>query len=119
LNSTAASVKGTKLCWDSIKSLKNGLKKPAPVREKMMTKPNGTKCKSTEGNAEVFRNHFEKLYNRQSTFDPEVLNSLEQCPILAECEQHPTEVNIKKALLRLKKNLGQRNSTKILGHWSV
>ena len=95
-------MKGTKICWDSIKALKNGLKKPTPVKERMMKKPDGTKCKSSEENAEVFRNHFEKLYDRHSTFDPEILNLLEQSPVLTVCEQRPTRNDIRKALCRLK-----------------
>eukprot|EP00111_Clytia_hemisphaerica_P012582 TCONS_00036975-protein len=67
-----------------------------------MTKPNGTKCTSSEENAEVFKNHFEKLYNNQATFNPEVLTFLDQCPILTQCEQRPTDIDIKKALHRLK-----------------
>ena len=102
LNSTATSTKGTKICWDTIKSLKNGLKKPNPVKEKMMTKPDGTKCKSSEENADVFRNHFDKLYNREPTFDPEVLDSIDQHPVLTECQNRPNDIDIKKALLRLK-----------------
>ena len=67
-----------------------------------MKKPDGTKCKSSEENAEVFRNHFEKLYDRHSTFDPEILNLLEQSPVLTVCEQRPTRNDIRKALCRLK-----------------
>ena len=67
-----------------------------------MKKPDGTKCTSPEENAKVFQNHFEKLYNRQSTFDPEILESLPQSPILMTCEQHPTKKDIRKALCRLK-----------------
>ena len=64
LNRADASKKGTKICWDSIKSLNQGLTKPKPVSEKMMTKGDGTKCKSAEENAQVFKEHFEQLYNR-------------------------------------------------------
>jgi len=42
-----------------------------------MTKEDGSRCKTTEENAEVFHKHFEKLYNRNATFDTSVLDLLD------------------------------------------
>ena len=57
-----ASQRGTKICWDKVKTLQKGLTKPKPPQEKMMKKEDGSKCSTSEENAEVFRSHFEKLY---------------------------------------------------------
>ena len=78
LNHSDASKKGTRICWDFIKSLNQGLTKPRQVNEKMMTKSDGSKCKSSEEIVEVFKVHFEQLYGRQPTFDPNALDLLEQ-----------------------------------------
>lgn len=104
LNHADASKKGTKICWDSIKSLKQGLTKPKQINEKMMTKPDGSKCKSAEENAEVFKVHFEQLYNRQPTFNPDALDLLDQHPVRKGIDHLPTDEEIKKAVSRLKNN---------------
>jgi len=63
--------------------LKRELKKPKPVGDKMMTKTDGSKCKTAEENAEVFRAHFQQLYDRHPVFDPTVIELLAQAPIAA------------------------------------
>ena len=67
-----------------------------------MTKNDGSKCKSAEENAEVFKIHFEQLYNRQAIFDPQALDSLDQQPVKEGIDHHPTLEEIKKAVMRLK-----------------
>ena len=61
--------RGRKSFWESIKLLKKGLTKPPPPKQIMMQKEDGSKCTTSEENAEVFRQHFEKLYNREEAFD--------------------------------------------------
>ena len=104
LNDSDASKKGTKICLDSIKSLKQGLTKPRQVHEKMMTKSDGSKCKSAEENADVFKVHFEQLYDRKPTFDPNALDLLEQHPVKEGVDHLPTDQEIRKAVSRLKNN---------------
>ena len=75
--------RGTGQCWKALGEIKRGLSKTSPTAEKMMTKANGTKCTTAEENAEVFRIHFVKLFDRRPEFTsdfstlPEVL-TLEQ-----------------------------------------
>ena len=102
LNRADASKKGTKICWDAINSLKQGLSKPRQINEKMMTKNDGSKCKSAEENAEVFKIHFEQLYDREPTFDPTVLDLLDQHPVMEGIDHCPTNDEIRKAVNRLK-----------------
>ena len=78
LNESSASRKGTKVCWDSIKRLKNGFTKPKSSAERKMTKEDGSKAQNSEENAEVFRVHFEKLYSRTPNYDPSCIDCLNQ-----------------------------------------
>ena len=56
--------KGTANCWQALAEIKKGLSKTAPAAVKMMTKEDGTKCVTSEENSEVFRVHFDKLFDR-------------------------------------------------------
>ena len=66
---------------DRVKILRKGLDKPKPSAIKMMKKHDGSKCVSAEENAEVFRQHFHKLYEREPVFDPMVIDLLESQPV--------------------------------------
>ena len=57
-------LKGTANCWQALGEIKKGLSKTAPAAVKMMTKDDKSKCVSAEENSEVFRAHFEKLFDR-------------------------------------------------------
>ena len=70
----------------------------------MMIKEDGSKCKNNEENAEVFYRHFEKLYNRTPTFDPTVIELLDQHPSVAFNDSIPDDNEILKAIKRLKNN---------------
>ena len=71
----------TKGFWDGIKAIKRGLDKPPPSKQIMMTKEDGSGCRTPEENAKVFHKHFEKLYNRNDMFDMSVLDLLDQLPV--------------------------------------
>ena len=58
---------GTSGIWTSINRIRSGLSKVQKSNQTQMKKPNGTKCTSPAGNAEVFRNHFAQLYKKQPT----------------------------------------------------
>ena len=93
---------GTKSFWESVKLLKNGLSKPPPPKQVMMKKEDGSKCVSSEENAEVFRIHFSKLYNREESYDPSILSSITPCLLDDDFSQTPNVDEIRKAVLRLK-----------------
>ena len=57
--------RGTANCWQALGEIKKGLSKTAPAAVKMMTKDDKSKCVSAEENSEVFRAHFEKLFDRE------------------------------------------------------
>ena len=67
-----------------------------------MKKPDGTQCKTPAENAEVFRDHFEKLFGRQPEYDESVFELIEQHPNVANCDHAPTAEEIKTALRKLK-----------------
>ena len=99
-----ASQRGTKICWDKVKTLQKGLTKPKPPQEKMMKKEDGSKCSTSEENAEVFRSHFEKLYGRTPTFDPTVIDLIEPKPAITDISHPPSDDEISTATKGLKNN---------------
>ena len=76
LNESASSRIGTKKCWDTARVLKNKLNKPERSTGRMMRKEDGTRRKSNEEKAQVFREHFKKLYERVPMYDGSVLELL-------------------------------------------
>ena len=70
VNDGICGASGSKAAWTAIKTLKKGLgpsKRPPPARMKL---PDGTFASTAEENAEVFAQHFEKLYNSvESNYD--------------------------------------------------
>ena len=93
---------GTKKAWDSLKTLKAGLPKTNPSATKQMKKADSSYCSTSEENAEVFRQHFQQLYNRPENFDETVLDSLPQMDIVQGCDHTPTNEEIRTATLKLK-----------------
>ena len=81
--------RGTANCWQALGEIKKGLSKTVPTAVKMMTKDDKSKCVSAEENSEVFRAHFEKLFDREpdctKDFDhfPQ-LNSITEIPDLPD-----------------------------------
>ena len=102
LNESSSAHGGTKTYWDTVGKLRNGLKKSQSCTERPMKKPDGTLCKTPEENAEVFKNHFQKLYGRQPAFDASVLEHLQQHNIVPNCDHTPDDEEITKATRRLK-----------------
>ena len=88
MNDAISSRHGTKDCWDVLTNLRKGLVKTKPSTERSMKKSNGTICQSPAENAEVFRQHFMQLYQRNPVYEESVLDMLQQHPI-AEGHAHP------------------------------
>ena len=55
-----------------------------------------------EENAEVFRSHFDLLFDRQPEFNLDAASWFEQSPILLEYDDPSDDEEIKKAVLKLK-----------------
>ena len=104
LNESASSRRGTKECWDTVRILKNRLHKPETSNEKMMPKEDGTRCKGSEENAQVFKEHFKKLYERVPRYDRSVLELLQQEPVISGVDHPTTDEEILKAVNSLKNN---------------
>ena len=96
------STRGTKEHWDTLGRLRNGLSKAHASAEVSMKKPDGSRCKSAEENAEVFRAHFQTLYGRTPTYDATVLEMLTQHPVVVNCDHVPSDDEIRSATNRLK-----------------
>ena len=95
---------GTKKAWDSIKILKGSLMKIRPSVQKQMKKTDGSVCQTPKENADVFFNHFKNLFDQEGSYDPTVLDELPQHQIQEGYDHHPTDEEIRKAILKLKNN---------------
>ena len=102
LNESSSGKGGTKESWELVSKLKHGLSKIKPSAERRMKKEDGSLSNSPEESAEVFSCHFEKLYNQTPTFDPSVIDLLEQRPVVQDCDHIPTDDEISDAIKRLK-----------------
>ena len=69
-----------------------------------MRKEGVTRCKSSEKNAQVFKEHFKKLYEHVPIYDRSVLELLQQEPVISEVDHPPTDEEILKAVNSLKNN---------------
>ena len=70
----------------------------------MMRKEDGTRCKSSEENAQFFKEYFKKLYERVSICDRSVLELLQQEPAISGVDHPPTNEEILKSGNSLKNN---------------
>ena len=93
---------GTKGAWDALKTIKKGLSMTKPTAMRKMKKADGSICSNAKENASVFRDHFEKLYDKQPTFDPTVLDTLPQTPVHTGYDHLPSDEEIVKATSKLK-----------------
>ena len=100
----SSSFRGTKGCWDALSDLRNGLSKTRPSNEKAMKKADGSLCKTPEENAEVFREHFHKLYSLPPRCDLSVAETIPQRPVVQGCDHPPTDEDIHCAIAKLKEN---------------
>jgi hypothetical protein len=65
-------------------------------------KADGRLATSDAENLEVYAPYCKKLYNRESSFDPTVLDELEQKPIIHDLSDLPTDDEIKAGIAKLK-----------------
>ena len=102
VNNSTVSQRGTKVSWDKVKLLQKGLHKPKPQSERMMCKEDGTRCVNAQENANVFKNHFKKLYGKVPSYDASVINLIEQLPTLEGFGSNPTDDEITKSVKGLR-----------------
>ena len=57
----------------------------------MIRKEAGSRCKINEENAQVFREHFKKLYERVPVYDRSVLELLQREPVISGFDHPPTD----------------------------
>ena len=69
-----------------------------------MRKEDGTGCKSSEENAQVFKEHFKKLCKCVPIYDRSVLELLQQKPVINGVDHPPTDEEVLKAVNSLKSN---------------
>ena len=101
LNAGAESLGGSSKYWDTISRLRSGLVKTKSCRQTQMRKADGSRCSSPRENADVFKEHFSKLYARQPRFDATIIESIDQLPIRYVLADMPPDVEIKRAVRQL------------------
>ena len=104
LNESTSSRKGTKQYWDTVRVLKIGLNKSERSIERMMRREDGTRCKSSEKNSQVFREHFKKLYERVPMYHRSGLELLQQEPVISGVDHLSTDDEVPKGVNSLKKS---------------
>ena len=102
LNEGILNARGTKPAWDAVGKLKSGMAKTRPTTVKNMRKPDKSVCKSPEENAAVFKEQFEKLFNREPEYDETVLEMLDQLTPAEGLDHPPTDKEIYDAIKTLR-----------------
>ena len=89
--------------WKSMRELENGLTgHHSKTRVIKMTKRDGTKAQTDKENAEVFSEHFSKIFNNTHiTCDPTVLDLIEDREPKSDLGNAPTIEEVELAIIRL------------------
>ena len=103
LNGDSDSCSGHQNYWKAAKDLIQGLQKPTPSKKLSFRDANGKLASSDEENLAVFVPYCHRLYNRPSSFDPSVIEELEQKPLIFELSDPPSASEIKECIHKLKK----------------
>ena len=93
---------GSKRGWDAVKVLRAGLVKTKQALCRMMKMDDGTYATTPEQNAEVFKSHFKKLYERQPTGEPSIIDSIPNHPVMVELGEEPDGAEVRKAVMKLR-----------------
>ena len=102
LNDGILNARGTKPAWGAVGKLKSGMAKTRPTNVKNMKRPDKSVCKTPEENAEVFKEHFEKLFSRLPNYDVSVLEMLDQLTPVEDLDHPPTDEEIHLAIKNLR-----------------
>ena len=108
LNSGILNARGTKPAWDAVGKMKLGMAKTRPNNVKNMKRLNKSVCKTPKENAQVFKEHFEKLFSRSTNYDESVLEMLYQLTPAEDLDHPPTDEEIHLAIKNLR-NTGPHN----------
>ena len=71
---------------------------------KTFSNKEGRISKNTEENTRTLKTHFQEVFNRDSEFDPTVIDDLTQLPIISTLDNTPTADEIRGAIKKMKNN---------------
>ena len=92
---------GSAVAWEKVKKLKAGLGPSSRPPQPKMKKADGTRASTPEENAAVFTEHFEKLYGHAASFDPSVIDLLQQRDVMPDLDHSPSDEEIRCAVNKL------------------
>ena len=101
VNDGVCGSRGSAIAWAGVKELRAGLRPMSRPALPKMTKADGSRAETAEQSAQVFADHFEKLYGRRPTYSVEVLEKLPLRDALPGLDHDPTDEEIRRALRRL------------------
>jgi hypothetical protein len=84
--------------WAKMRSLQAGHNSHHRVNQAVNFSQDGVKATNDKENLEIACTHFEKVYNRVSSFDPTVIDDVEQRPKDLDHDQLPTIEELNKAI---------------------
>jgi len=90
-----------KLFWDTAKLLKRGMGNTSPAVIVKMKKGDGALCETEAESAEVFRVHFDRLYNNIQPYEQSAIDSLKQRPVDEALGMLPTTADTALHIKRL------------------
>ena len=101
VNDGIVSSRGSAVAWKCVSKLRAGLGPSTRPAQPKMKKADGMRATTPEENATVFAEHFEQLYGHEATYDPSVIDLLQQRPVMPDLNHVPTDDEIRNAMRRL------------------
>ena len=87
--------------WKKMRSLQAGHNLPHQTIQAVNFSENGVKATNNKESLQIACNHFEKVYNRESFFDPTVIDDVSQCPENPNFDQLPSLEELNKAIAEM------------------
>jgi hypothetical protein len=87
--------------WKKMRSLQAGHNSHHRTLQVVNFSEDGVKAINDKENLRTACNHFEKVYNRESFFDPTVIDDIPQCPENPNFDQLPSLEELNKAIAEM------------------
>jgi hypothetical protein len=96
------SQRNPKLIWEAVKEIKKGFEASRVVKVVKLRDPEtGNLCESPEDNGRVFRDHFTKVFNKDSRLTEEALNLIQQREVMEWLDCTPSVEEMEASLKKM------------------